>query len=190
MILRGSNWLKILVVVLWAGTIAVSGLYVVRERERYFDLEDQLENITTEFNRLQRELVETMADYEDLQHSYDELKEFYDELDAKYLELIEYSARPRFMTFSNLTITPQVVDLADNVTISFYITNLLQAPGEYSFATHVEGPGYGYEIMDGISMGGCETKKISYTVTPEAYGNHTVSIDRLAGCFEVVMVVS
>ena len=148
---------------------------LLQYRDACFVLKDQLENVTTRLSHLQ--------------HSHAELKGEYDELNAKYLNMVE-DVKFKFFTFSNLTITPKVVDLADNVTISFYITNLLRVPSEYSYATHVEGPGYGYDIMDGISLGGYETKKISYTVTPEAYGDYTVSIDRLAGCFEARMVVS
>jgi hypothetical protein len=146
-------------------------------KEACFDLKDQLENMTVTFYRLQVELAETNAKYEALNNSYMELK----------LLLEDDFVRFRLLTFSNLTITPTVIELGGNVTISFYITNLLPGPTNgYPFTIHIEGQDYGCDIMDCIDLEGYEAKRVSYIETPEAVGNYTVSISDFTGSFQVL----
>ena len=110
-----------------------------------------------------------------------------DDLEKDYAELRDLlKARIGPLIFANLTIEPAVIELGGNVTISFYISNILPEPVDWSFAPYIEGPDQGYSILDSIALGGHETKKISYVETPWAVGNYTVEIGGLMGVFEVL----
>lgn len=147
---------------------------LLQYRDACFELKDQIENVTT---------------------SYAELKEEYDELNAKYLDLKEdYNAE--FFAISNLTIAPTVIELGQNVVISFYITNLLHESCDFALATQMEGPDYprtgndidptSYIKLDCITLGGKETKTVSYIEKPRVVGNYTVRVGCLTGFFQVL----
>ena len=142
-------------------------------KEACFDLGDQLENATTKLVRLQAELGVTRSEYEALRDDYAELRDL----------LMD---KIGVLDFANLTIDPAVVELGGNVTISFYVSNILPEPVDWSFAPYIEGPDQGYIILDCITLGGHETKKISYMETPGAVVNYTVEIGGLTGFFEVL----
>ncbi len=142
-------------------------------KEACFDLKDQFENATTKLIRLQAELEVIRYEYEVLRDDYAELRDL----------LMD---KIGVLDFANLTIEPAVIELGGNVTISFYVSNILPEPVDWSFAPYIKGPDQGYSILDCITLGGHETKKISYMETPEALGNYTVEIGGLTGFFEVL----
>jgi len=153
-------------------------------KDACFDLKDQIENMTTKLHSCQVELAETNAEHEALIQSYRELKGEYEDLEAKHLEFIKVY-KVKYFTFSNLTITPMVIQLGENVTISFFITNVLGEPHDFGITTNIKGPSYGVDLMDSITVRGYETKRISYIETPEDVGNFTVTMGGLTGSFMV-----
>lgn len=173
----GEPWEK--VETLKAEKKSIAGTYL-QYKETCFVLKDQLENMTTTLLIYQAELAETNAEYNALLQAYSELEGEYEDLEAKHLEFIRVYEVKCF-TFSNLTIAPTVVQLGDNVTISFFITNVLGVPQDFGIATNING----MNLMDSITMRGYETRKISYIETPEVVGNVTVTIGGLKGSFMV-----
>jgi len=157
----------------------IAGTYL-QYKETCFYLKDQLENMTTTLLSYQAELAETNAEYDALQQSYSELEGEYEDLEAKHLEFIKVY-KVKCFTFSNLTIAPKVIQLGENVTISFFITNVLGEPQDFGITTNING----MNLMDAITMRGYETKKISYVEIPEVVGNVTVTIGGLKGSFIV-----
>lgn len=177
----GDPWEK--VETLKAEKKTLAGTYL-QYKETCFALKDQLENMTTKLYSYQAEVAETKAEYDALLQSYSELEGEYEDLEARHLEFIKVY-KVKYFTFSNLTITPMVIQLGENVTISFFITNILGEPHDFGIATNIKGPVYGVDLMDSMTMRGYETKKISYVETPEVVGNFTVTIDGLTGSFMV-----
>jgi len=153
-------------------------------KDACFDLKDQLENMTRTLYSFQLELAETKAEYEALLQSYREFEGEYEDLEDKHLDFMKVY-KFKYFTYSNLTITPKVIQLGKNVTISFFITNVLQESHTFGITTNIKGPIYGVNIMDSITVRGYETKKISYIETPEVVGNFTVTISGLTGSFMV-----
>ncbi len=136
---------------------------------------------------LQEELAETNAEYNALQQSYNKLEEKYEDLEAKHFDFVRVYKVKSF-TLSNLNIAPKVIELGRSVTISFCITNIHNESRRFGIAVLIEGPDYGHEIWDSTTVGGYETKKISYIEFPEVVGNFTVTIGGLKGSFVVTQV--
>jgi hypothetical protein len=177
----GDPWEK--VETLKAEKKALGGAYL-QYKETCFVLKDQLENMTTTLISYQAKVAETKSEHDALLQSYRELEEEYEDLEARHLEFIRVY-KVKYFTFSNLTIAPMVIQPGENVTISFFITNVLGEPHDFGIITNIEGPVYGVDIMDSITVSGYETKRISYVETPEVVGNFTVTIGGLAGSFMV-----
>ena len=177
----GDPWEK--VETLKAEKKALGGAYL-QYKETCFVLKDQLENMTTTLLIYQAEVAETKAEHDALLQSYSELEGEYEDLEAKHLEFIKVY-KVKYFTFSNLTITPTVIQLGENVTIFFFITNVLGEPQDFGIVTNIKGPVHGVDLMDSITVGGYETKRISYIETPEVIGNFTVTIGGLTGSFMV-----
>jgi len=82
---------------------------------------------------------------------------------------------------SYLTITPEEIELGDEVTISFIITN--NDSRSYVFVPFVQiGDTM---IMEDVELEGHESRTVSHTITPESVGNYDVTIDGLEGSFTV-----
>ena len=177
----GDPWEK--VETLKAEKKALGGAYL-QYKETCFVLKDQLENMATTLISYQAEVAETKLEYDALLQSYSELEGEYEYLEAKHLEFIRVY-KVKYFTFSNLTITPTVIQPGENVTISFFITNVLGEPHDFGIVTNIKGPVHGVDLMDSITVGGYETKRISYIETPEVIGNFTVTIGGLTGSFMV-----
>ena len=177
----GDPWEK--VETLKAEKKALGGAYL-QYKETCFVLKDQLENMSTTLISYQAEVAETKSEYDALLQSYSELEGEYEDLEAKHLEFIKVY-EVKYFTFSNLTITPTVIQPGENVTISFFITNVLGEPQDFGIVTNSKGPVHGVDLMDSITVGGYETKRISYIETPEVIGNFTVTIGGLTGSFMV-----
>lgn len=180
----GDPWEK--VETLKAEKKTLAGAYL-QYKETCFVLKDQLENMTTTLLSYQAELAETNTELEALLQSYRELEEEYEDLEAKHLDFMKVY-KVKYFTYSNLTIAPKVIQLGENVTISFFITNVLGEPQDFGITTNINGPNYGVDIMDSITVRGYETKKISYVEIPEVVGNFTVTIGGLTGSFMVTQV--
>ena len=177
----GDPWEK--VETLKAEKKALGGAYL-QYKETCFVLKDQLEDMSTTLISYQAEVAETKSEYDALLQSYSELEGEYEDLEAKHLEFIKVY-KVKYFTFSNLTITPTVIQLGENVTIFFFITNVLGEPQDFGVVTNIKGPVHGVDLMDSITVGGYETKRISYIETPEVIGNFTVTIGGLTGSFMV-----
>jgi len=177
----GDPWEK--VETLKAEIKALADAYL-QYKETCFVLKDQLENMTTTLLSYQAEVAETKSEYDALLQSYSELEGEYEDLEAKHLEFIRVYEVKCF-TFSNLTIAPTVIQLGENVTISFFITNVLGEPQDFGVVTNIKGSVCGVDLMDSITVGGYETKRISYVEIPEVVGNFTVTIGGLTGSFMV-----
>lgn len=156
----------------------------------YQDLEAELNSTQFLLDAYNRSTEHFMSKYVNLLQEFFELEAEIarlDDLEKDYAELKELlMGRIGPLVFANLTIEPAVIELGGNVTISFYISNILPESVDWSFAPYIEGPDQGYSIMDSITLGGHETKKISYVETPWAVGNYTVEIGGLTGFFEVL----
>jgi hypothetical protein len=173
----GDPWEK--VETLKAEKKALGGAYL-QYKETCFVLKDQLENMTTKLYSYQAEVAETKSEYDALLQSYRELEGEYEDLEARHLEFIRVYEVKCF-TFSNLTIAPKVIQPGENVTISFFITNVLGEPQDFGITTNING----MNLMDSITVGGYETKRISYVEIPEVVGNFTVTVGGLTGSFMV-----
>lgn len=162
------------------------------------------QSLEAELNSTQEMLVQEQRDNELLQERYLEMLEIDGENQLLKQQVIDLEAeivrldkleqnytklKDRLMSkigVTNLTIEPGVIELGGNVTISFYISNIMPEPVDWSFAPYIEGPDQGYSIMDCITLGSQETKKVSYVETPLVVGNYTVKIGGLTGFFEVL----
>jgi len=173
----GDPWEK--VETLKAEKKSIADAYL-QYKETCFVLKDQLDNMTATLISYQAELAETNAEYNALLRAYSELEGEYEDLEAKHLEFIRVYEVKCF-TFSNLTITPTVVQLGEDVTISFFITNVLEEPQDFGITTNING----MNLMDSMTMRGYETKRISYVEIPEVVGNFTVTVGGLTGSFMV-----
>ncbi|MBW1723404.1 MAG: hypothetical protein JRJ78_15275 [Deltaproteobacteria bacterium] len=173
----GDPWEK--VETLKAEKKSIAGTYL-QYKETCFVLKDQLENTTTTLLSYQAKVAETNAEHDALLQSYRDLEEEYEDLEAKHLDFIKVY-KLKYFTFSNLTIAPTVIQLGENVTISFFITNVLGEPQDFGITTNING----MNLMDSITVSGYETKKISYVETPEVVGNFTVTVGGLTGSFMV-----
>ena len=177
----GDPWEK--VETLKAEKKALGGAYL-QYKETCFVLKDQLEDMSTTLLSYQAEVAETKSEYDALLQSYSELEGEYEDLEARHLEFIKVY-KVKYFTFSNLTIAPKVIQPGENVTVSFFITNVLGEPQDFGIVTNIKGPVHGVDLMDSITVGGYETKRISYIETPEVIGNFTVTIGGLTGSFMV-----
>lgn len=107
-------------------------------------------------------------------------------LSANYtVQILEPNAT-KYYTYSNLTVTPETLELGENATISFEFTNILRRKADFAYAIHVESPDNSYEIMGGTSMEGYETKTLSHIETPDVIGMYIVSVGELEVYFSVV----
>jgi len=179
--------LKVVLILGLVSSMIVNAVVLWDNRGLRLSMDESYRDLKASFDELyslQEELAETNAEYKALQQSYNKLEEEYEDLKAKHLDFVRVYKVKSF-TLSNLNITPIVIELGRSVTISFYITNVHNESHSFGIATLIEGPDYGYEIWDSTTVGGYETKKISYIEFPEVVGNFTVTIGGLRGSFMV-----
>jgi len=82
---------------------------------------------------------------------------------------------------SYLTITPEEIELGEEVTVSFIITN--KDSRSFVFVPFVQ---IGETmIMEGVELEGHESRTVSHTITPESVGEYDVTVDGLEGIFKV-----
>jgi len=82
---------------------------------------------------------------------------------------------------SDLTVTPEEIELGDEVTLSFVITN--KDSRSFVFVPFVQiGE---ITIMDGVELEGHESRTVSHTMIPESVGDYEVEVDGLTGSFTV-----
>ncbi|MBA7631402.1 hypothetical protein ES703_38933 [subsurface metagenome] len=91
-----------------------------------------------------------------------------------------YPKLPEFEV-SDLTITPEEIELGTEVTVSFVITNTNSQ--SYIFVPFVQ---IGTTmIMESIELEGHESRTVSHTITPEIVGDYEVTINGLEASFTV-----
>jgi len=84
---------------------------------------------------------------------------------------------------SNLVITPTEVELGDNVTISFDIENIDSQQITHKVTMQVGE----LTLIIYVDLNAYEAKTVTRTLTPEAEGIYTVTVDGLTGSFEVIV---
>ena len=91
-----------------------------------------------------------------------------------------YPKLPEFEV-SDLIITPEEIELGDEVTVTFVITNADSR--SYVFVPFVQiGDTM---IMEDVELEGHESRTVSHTITPESVGDYDVTIDGFEGSFTV-----
>lgn len=91
-----------------------------------------------------------------------------------------YPKPPEFEV-SDLAITPDEIELGDEVTISFIITNTDSRSCVFVPFVQIGDT----MLMEGVELEGHESRTVSHTITPESAGDYDVTIDGLEGSFTV-----
>jgi len=89
--------------------------------------------------------------------------------------------RPAEFTLSNLVITPTVIHLGEEVTISVLISNIGEESGNCTFTLNVKGKLTTIEV----TLAGGESETREFKFTPETEGTYAIEVDGLTGSFEV-----
>ena len=88
---------------------------------------------------------------------------------------------PAGFELSNLTITPKEIEIGEEVTVSFVITNADSRSFVYVPFVQIGE----ITIMDGVELEGYESKVVVYVINQETVGNFEVEVDGLKDSFTV-----
>jgi len=85
--------------------------------------------------------------------------------------------------FSNLRISPTEVEPGEDLTVQVEVFNIGETSGSYTVKILLDGV-----IIDSktITLDGQSTSTISFTISSQVQGDHTVEIEGLTGSFEVI----
>lgn len=98
-----------------------------------------------------------------------------------YLEL-EPSAK---FELSDIIILPNEIELGNNITINFVISNIGEKSGDYAFILDIEGPEYVYnKFLDGFMVAGF-SEVFSHCIAPDKVGDYFIKVDGLTSGFTV-----
>jgi len=89
--------------------------------------------------------------------------------------------QPATFTVADLSATPEEVDIGQSVNISVLITNTGDITGSYEVNLKIDNV---VAQTKEVTLDGGDSKTISFSVTPDTVGKHTVSIGDLPGTFE------
>ena len=85
-------------------------------------------------------------------------------------------------TIADLAITPKIIDFGEDVSISVIVTNTGDLTGSYEMSLKIDDM---VAQTKEVTLDGGDSETISFSVTPETVGEHTVNIGDLLGSFEV-----
>jgi len=91
-------------------------------------------------------------------------------------------SRPAFFVTSDLIIDPEAVEMGEDVVISVSVANTGDLTGSYEVSLKVDEV---VVVAEDVTLPGGASQKVSFTITENAAGKHTVSLDRLTGEFTV-----
>ncbi|GAH79335.1 unnamed protein product, partial [marine sediment metagenome] len=86
---------------------------------------------------------------------------------------------------SDLTITPEEVELGEEVTISFSIQNMDSKPIDYIVTMQIEGRRGDLPFIVYVELEAYESTLVSQTITPVTVGDHDVTVDGLEESYTV-----
>ena len=89
---------------------------------------------------------------------------------------------PASFTVADLSITPKIIDFGEDVSISVIVTNAGDLTGSYEMSLKIDDM---VAQTKEVTLDGGDSETISFSVTPETVGEHTVNIGDLLGSFEV-----
>ena len=89
---------------------------------------------------------------------------------------------PASFTIADLSVTPDVVSFGESVSITALVTNTGDLTGSYEVNLTVDD-----EVVQTqeVSLDGGASETLSFSITPDTIGDHTVSIGDLSGTIEV-----
>ncbi len=90
--------------------------------------------------------------------------------------------RPASFTVSGLSITPTEVNLGQRVSITVLVTNTGDLTGSYEVTLQIEN--IAVETKE-VALAGGDSETISFSITQDAIGTHTVNVGGLSGSFIV-----
>ncbi|MFC1965302.1 CARDB domain-containing protein, partial [Chloroflexota bacterium] len=90
--------------------------------------------------------------------------------------------QPASFNVSDLSVTPNKVDFEESVSISILITNTGDLTGSYEVSLKIDDK---VPRTKEITLDGGDSKTVSFSVSPDTAGKHTVNISGLWGTFEV-----
>jgi len=91
--------------------------------------------------------------------------------------------KPAEFVISDLSITPEEVDFAEEVEISFTVTNIGELPGDYAFTLEIEGPLLTGSVVINGSLEAGKSERASYMLGTNVPGTYSVELDGLTGSF-------
>ena len=86
---------------------------------------------------------------------------------------------------SNLTITPEEIELGEEVTISVLVENIDSQSITYIVTMQIEGRRGDLPVVVYVELEAYESTLVSQTITPVTVGDHDVTVDGLTGSFTV-----
>ncbi len=89
---------------------------------------------------------------------------------------------PATFVVSALDVTPAEVDIGEKVTISVVVANTDDARGTHEVTLKIE---EAVVAIEELTLAGGFSQTVTFTIAEDTAGTHTVSVDGLAGTFEV-----
>lgn len=89
---------------------------------------------------------------------------------------------PATFVVSALEITPAEVDIGERVTISVVVVNADDARGTHEVTLKID---EAVVATEEVTLAGGSSQTVTFTIAEDAAGTYTVSVDGLAGTFEV-----
>ncbi|RLJ01882.1 MAG: hypothetical protein DRP11_03745 [Candidatus Aenigmatarchaeota archaeon] len=89
---------------------------------------------------------------------------------------------PAEFEVSDLSVSPSEVEPGESVTVSATVSNVGEESGSYTVELKVDGVVVDSET---VTLDGGTSTSVSFTVTSEVEGSHTVAVDGLSGSFTV-----
>ena len=95
---------------------------------------------------------------------------------------VEAPPTPADIETSNLTVSPASIQAGEDVTITVDVENSGEESGSYTVEVELDGT-----VMDSesVTLSGGASTTVTFTVTSETEGAHTVEVDSLSGSFTV-----
>ena len=95
---------------------------------------------------------------------------------------VEALPTPADIETSNLTVTPASIQAGDDVTVTVDVENSGEESGSYTVEVELDGT---VEDSETVTLSGGASTTVTFTVTSETEGAHTVEVDSLSDSFTV-----
>lgn len=89
---------------------------------------------------------------------------------------------PAEFEVSDLSVSPSSVEAGDSVTVTVTVSNVGELSGGYSVELYLDGA---LEDTKSVTLDGGDSTTVTFSVSTEEAGSHTVTIEELSGTFEV-----